>query len=307
MTRVALEIRFIIWNPRSWALALLLTGVAALSARANVTLPALFSDHMVVQRATSIPVWGWADAGEQVSVNIAGLIPYAIRGAIWYQGESNAGRGQLYELQLTTMITDWRTGWGQGDFPFAWVQLPNFHAPQTRPVENDGWPLVREGMRKALRLPNTGMAITIDVGEVENIHPRNKQAVGQRLAMWALAKVYGQADAASGPLPAGHEVNGGSITVSFKETDGGLVAKGGDLTGFAIAGADQKWVAASAKIEREKVVVSSPDVAAPVAVRYAWAPNPNGNLYNGAGIPATPFRTDDWPAEPTPPAPQNAH
>jgi sialate O-acetylesterase len=139
------------------------------------------------------------------------------------------------------------------------------------------------------------MAITIDVGEANDIHPKDKQDVGQRLAMWALAKVYGKSVAASGPLPAGHKVNGNEVVLSFKCTDGGLVAKGDKLKGFAIAGADQKWVKAEAKIAGDQVIVSSPDVKEPVAVRYDWASNPDGNLYNGAGLPASPLRTDNWP------------
>ena len=225
------------------------------------------------------------------------LIPYAIRGAIWYQGESNAGKGnaELYRLQLELLTQDWRTRWAQGDFPFAWVQLPNFRKAQTAPVEDSGWPTVREAMLQALQLPNTGMAITIDVGEANNIHPKNKQAVGQRLAAWALAKVYEQKEVvASGPLPAGSEFKGNEIILAFKHTDGGLVAKGGDLKGFALAGADKKWIAAKARIDGDKVIVSHPDVKTPVAARYAWAENPDCNLYNGAGLPASPFRTDDW-------------
>ena len=226
---------------------------------------------------------------------IAPLIPFAIRGAIWYQGESNAGNeANLYGLQLETLVRDWRTRWGEEDFPFAWVQLPNFQKPQIAPVENGGWPLVREGMLNDLKLPNTGMAITIDIGEANNIHPHDKQDVGKRLAMWALAKVYGEKGASSGPSPAGHEVQGSTMILSFKNADEGLVAKGGDLKGFAIAAADKKWHKAEAKIDGEHVVVSSPEVKEPVAVRYAWASNPDCNLYNGAGLPASPFRTDDW-------------
>ncbi len=225
------------------------------------------------------------------------LIPYAIRGAIWYQGESNAGKGNadLYRLQLELLTADWRSRWAQGDFPFAWVQLPNFRKPQTEPVEDSGWSTVREAMLQALKIPNTGMAIAIDVGEANDIHPKNKQAVGQRLANWALAKVYEQKDvAASGPLPAGSEIEGNEINLSFQHTHGGLVAKGGELKGFAIAGADKKWLAAKARIAGDKVILSHPDVKTPVAARYAWAENPACNLFNGAGLPASPFRTDDW-------------
>ncbi len=225
---------------------------------------------------------------------IAPWIPYAIRGAIWYQGESNAGNlAGLYGLQLETLVKDWRKRWGEGDFPFAWVQLPNFRKVQTQPVEaNSNWALVREGMLKALKLPDTGMAITIDVGEANNIHPKDKQDVGKRLALWALAKVYGKKVPASGPLPAGHQVAGNQVTITFKDADGGLVAKGGKLKGFAIAGPDHQWHWADAKIEGDRVVVSSLEVKNPVAVRYDWADNPIGNLYNGAGLPASPFRTD---------------
>jgi sialate O-acetylesterase len=225
---------------------------------------------------------------------IAPLIPYAIRGAIWYQGESNAGNGGIYGLQLATLIKDWRTRWGQGDLPFAWVQLPNYHALQTKPVESTGWVLVREGMLKTLSLPHTGMAITVDVGEADNIHPKNKQDVGKRLALWALASVYGQKVAASGPLPAGHKIDGSRVIITFKHTEGGLEPKDEKVKGFAIAGADKKWAKADAKIMGDQVVVSHPDVKQPVAVRYAWADNPDCNLRNGAGIPASPFRTDNW-------------
>jgi hypothetical protein len=219
---------------------------------------------------------------------IAPLIPYAIRGAIWYQGESNAGSedsGRLYALELPLLIRDWRGRWKE-DFPFAWVQLPNYESPAK------GWPLVREAMLKALAVPNTGMAVAIDIGEARNIHPKNKQEVGRRLALWARAKVYGEKTPCSGPLPAGHKVSGSTVELTFRHADGGLVAKGGELRGFTIAGADGKWRPAEARIEGDKVLVSSPEVKEPVAVRYDWANNPDGNLYNGAGLPASPFRTD---------------
>jgi sialate O-acetylesterase len=138
------------------------------------------------------------------------------------------------------------------------------------------------------------MAITIDIGEPDNIHPKNKQEVGRRLSIWALGTVYGKSGATSGPLPAGNEIKGKTVVVTFQHTDGGLVAKGGELRGFQIAGAEKKWVPASAKISGSNVIVSSPEVLQPAAVRYAWANNPDCNLYNGADIPATPFRTDDW-------------
>jgi sialate O-acetylesterase len=233
--------------------------------------------------------------GNLFNGKIAPWIPYAMRGAIWYQGESNAGAGQLYQLQLTALVKDWRARWGY-DFPFGWVQLPDFHQPQTAPVEDSGWVRVREGMLKTLALPSTGMAVTIGCGEASNIHPKNKQEVGRRLSLWALASVYGKKGLpASSPLPSGHQVRGSEVVVTFTHADGGLVARGGELKGFAIAGSDKQWYKATAKIDGAQVVVSCPEVKQPVAVRYAWADNPEFNLFSGAGLPATPFRTDDWP------------
>jgi sialate O-acetylesterase len=222
---------------------------------------------------------------------IAPLIPYALRGVLWYQGEANThpGKGALYQNQLPLLVTDWRKRWND-ELPFAWVQLPNYNRP------GEGWSLVREAMLKTLRLPKTGMAITVDIGEANNIHPKNKQEVGRRLSLWALGTVYDRkVPAVSGPLPAGHEIKGNKIIVAFKHTEGGLVAKDGILTGFLIAGEDRQWKTAQATMEEDKVMVSSPEVAKPVAVRYAWASVAICNLFNGAGLPASPFRTDDWP------------
>ena len=227
---------------------------------------------------------------------IAPLVPYAIRGAIWYQGESNAG-SPIYGIQLAALIANWRDDWKQGDFPFLFVQLPNFMARQTQPSESvGGWPLEREQFLKLLEtVKNTGMAVTIDVGEADNIHPRDKQDVGKRLAQWALAKTYGKDVAASGPLYKSNRREAGKIVVEFNYAGGGLASRdGGKLTGFAIAGADKKFVRADAQIVGGTVVVSSPAVPSPVAVRYAWANNPPCNLVNKAGLPASPFRTDDW-------------
>lgn len=235
--------------------------------------------------------------GNDFNGMIAPIIPYAIRGAIWYQGENNAESEypQLYAAQLPLLIQDWRQRWHQGDFPFAWVQLPNFQ-PRTdgSPLSSNKWSVVREAMLHTLSVTNTGMAVAIDVGESNHIHPKNKQAVGHRLALWALAKVYGEKIPFSGPLPAGQKINGDKITLSFTHTDEGLVARGGELKGFVIAGAEHHWVPATAQIHGDEVIVFNPEVKAPVAVRYAWADNPDCNLYNGAGLPASPFRTDDW-------------
>jgi sialate O-acetylesterase len=229
--------------------------------------------------------------GSLFNGKIAPLIPYALHGVLWYQGEANThpGKSRYYRHQLPLLVQDWRKRWDT-ELPFAWVQLPNFER------SGDGWMAVREAMLQTLRLPRTGMAIAIDIGEAKDIHPKNKQEVGHRLALWALGEVYGKkVPATSGPLSAGHEVRGAEIVLSFKYVDGGLQAKGGPLRGFAIAGEDRQWKPAMARIEGDKIVVSSPMVKQPVAVRYAWEPAPQCNLYNDAGLPASPFRTDDWP------------
>ncbi len=223
------------------------------------------------------------------------LIGYTIKGAVWYQGENSSSRGfsHLYGDQLSTLIKDWRARWGQGEFPFAWVQLPNYRAAQTEPSQTDGWVLVQEGMLKTLALPRTGMAVTIDVGDARDIHPKDKQSVGHRLGQWALADVYGMQMLSMGPIYSGSKINGNEVVIQFDFAEG-LNANGGEVKGFAIAGEDKKFVAATARIEDGKVIVSSKDVSKPVSVRYAWAANPVISLYNAAKIPASPFRTDDW-------------
>jgi sialate O-acetylesterase len=223
---------------------------------------------------------------------IAPLIPFAIRGALWYQGESNAttaASGLLYGRQLPLMIEDWRKRWGY-DFPFAWVQLPELIRG-----DSQGWCLVREAMRQSLKVPHTGMAIALGLGDLHNIHPTRKQEVAQRLVAWAMSEVYGQKTPWAGPLYLSHKIAGDKVTITFSHTDRGLVAKDGELKGFQIAGEDRQWKPATAKIEGENVVVSSSEVKSPIAVRYAWKDNPEFNLDNGAGLPASPFRTDDWP------------
>lgn len=225
---------------------------------------------------------------------IAPLIPHGIRGAIWYQGEANAGRAYQYRKLFPTMIKNWRNDWGQGDFPFLFVQLANFMSVSPEPTESE-WAELREAQLMTLSLPRTGMAVIIDIGEADDIHPKNKQDVGSRLALWALAKIYGKDMVYSGPIYKSMDIDGNKVALHFKHTGGGLEAKGGPLKGFAIAGADRKFVWADAKIEGDTVVVSSEEVAEPVAVRYAWANNPVCNLYNAEGLPASPFRTDIWP------------
>lgn len=222
------------------------------------------------------------------------LIPFAIRGAIWYQGESNASRAYQYRTIFPMMIEDWRKEWGQGDFPFYFVQLANFQATHDEPRDND-WAELREAQTMALSLPNTGMAVIIDIGEAEDIHPKNKQDVGKRLALNALARIHGKEVPCSGPMFKSMEIKDGKAALSFDHVERGLEAKGGDLKGFAIAGEDKEFVWAEAEIHGDKVVVSSDRVDTPVAVRYAWDANPVCNLFNKDGLPASPFRTDDWP------------
>jgi len=234
----------------------------------------------------------YAGIGELFNGKIAPLTPFAIRGAIWYQGEANANSqkgARYYQYQLPLLIQDWRNRWGY-DFPFAWVQLPNYGS------RSNGWCLVREGMLKSLKVPRTGMAITVDIGDAGNLHPKNKQEVGRRLSLWALGEVYHQPVAAtSGPVPDGHRIRGGKFMVKFKHTEGGLLSgDGGKLRGFELAGADRMWKPAQALIEGGRVTVSCTEIPAPTALRYAWRDNPNCNLFNGAGLPASPFRTDDW-------------
>ena len=223
------------------------------------------------------------------------VIPYGIKGAIWYQGEANGGEAPIYQALFPALIKDWRSHWNQGDFPFLFVQLANFQAVQKEPVEG-GWGPIREAQFMTLSTPNTGMASAIDLADSEkpeDIHPHNKREVGRRLSLIALARVYSQKISSySGPLYSGVKIDGKQARLSFTHTDGGLMAKGDKLQGFAIAGKDGKFEWADAKIEGNTVVVSNQAVAEPVAVRYSWAMNPIGNLYNKEGLPASPFRTD---------------
>jgi sialate O-acetylesterase len=203
------------------------------------------------------------DVGGLFNGKIAPLIPYAIRGILWYQGEANSvpSKAPFYESQLRLLVRDWRHRWGEENLPFAWVQLPNFKA------QGREWVLVREAMLKTLALPNTGMAVTIDIGDPNNIHPANKQDVGKRLALWALATVYNRAVAASGPLAVATKRTGDAMTVTFVHDHGGLIARNGALRGFELKGPDGRWVQAEAKIVGATVVVSHPGVPPPVAVR----------------------------------------
>jgi sialate O-acetylesterase len=228
---------------------------------------------------------------------IAPLLPYAIRGAIWYQGESNAGNAKLYQTLFPAMIRNWREDWGEGDFPFGFVQLANFKSNKkenlSEPVESN-WAELREAQTMTLSAPKTGMAVIIDIGDSVDIHPKNKQDVGKRLALWAEHDVYGKDLIYSGPIFEALKIENGRAIVSFKHVGGGLVAKGEKLSGFSVAGEDRKFVWAEARIDGKTVVVSSEHVSHPVAVRYAWADDPVCNLYNREDLPASPFRTDSW-------------
>lgn len=227
-------------------------------------------------------------------------VPYGIRGAIWYQGERNAHTvedAMLYRELLENLVVQWRKDFG-AELPFYAVQLVNYRKPQVNPVEDTGWAFIRESFLKFHQeVPNVGIAVGIDVGEEKDIHPKNKQAIGYRLAQQALAKTYGKEVVAGGPIYTSMKKEGEKIILSFDDLGSGLMEKGGALKTFAIAGSDATFVAATAVIEGNTVVVSSDKVAEPAAVRYAWADNPVGcNLYNKEGLPASPFRTDDWPA-----------
>ena len=222
------------------------------------------------------------------------VIPFAMRGVIWYQGEANAGRAQQYRRLFPALINEWRSLWKQGDFPFYYVQLPNL-SRQPEPSKS-GWAELRESQLMTLSVPNTGMAVTIDVGDPKDLHPTNKRPVGERLARLALADTYGHALESTGPLYNKAEFLGASVRIAFSHTGKGLMAgKNGTVTGFTIAGADKKFVPASAVIDGNSVIVSSPQIKVPVSVRYAWADNPECDLKNSEGLPASPFRTDDWP------------
>lgn len=226
------------------------------------------------------------------------LIPYAIRGAIWYQGESNAGRAWQYRTAFPLMITDWRRQWNGGDFPFYFVQLASFDAGgSTNKASGYQWAELREAQTLTLSLPNTGMAVTSDVGEVGDIHPRNKQDVGLRLALAALSGTYNKPVVGSGPMFQSMKIEGNKVILTFSNVGSGLMAKDkyGYLKGFELAGADQNYAFAKASIEGDKVVVYSDSISAPVAVRFGWFDDlSDNNLFNKEGLPAVPFRTDNW-------------
>lgn len=230
------------------------------------------------------------------------LKPFAIKGVVWYQGEANAGRAWQYRLLFPIAVESWRQDWEQGDFPVYFVQLANFMAPRPQPG-NSSWAELREAQSQAARqLRNVGCAVAIDVGEAADVHPKDKKPVGERLALLALARTYGVDVVCDGPEFRSMKIDGNRVVLTFDVGDGGELKIGAnaqcdaaELRGFAVAGADRKFYWAKAEIDGETVVVSAPEVERPVAVRYAWADNPICNLTNGAGLPASPFRSDVWP------------
>jgi sialate O-acetylesterase len=227
---------------------------------------------------------------------VAPLIPYAFKGVIWYQGEGNSKKAKEYQTLFPALIKDWRKKWGRGNFPFLYVQLANFKALSPQPQQSD-WAELREAQTMTLTLPKTGMATTIDIGETNDIHPLNKKDVGYRLSLAAQKVAYGDKQVVySGPLYKSMKIKDNKITLRFSNLGSGLMIKVGvELKQFAIAGADKKFVWANAKIEGDKIVVWNDQIVSPLAVRYAWADNPEGcNLYNKEGLPASPFRTDSW-------------
>lgn len=241
---------------------------------------------------------------------IAPLVPFALRGAVWYQGESNAGSpadAAQYVAKNRAMLADWRRWFGDPELPFYFVQLASFMPPSDNPAGGDAWAYLREAQRHVLATPHTGMAVAIDVGEANDIHPKNKVDVGERLARWALANEYRRKVEPSGPLFREARAQGRELRIFFDHVGRGLMAgkkhgrdaaeedPAGKLQRFAVAGKDRKWYWAAARINGDTVVVSHPDVPEPVAVRYAFSTNPAGaNLYNRDGLPASPFRSDDW-------------
>ena len=255
-----------------------------------------------------VPTSSW---GGMYNAMIAPIVHFPIKGALWYQGEANGGEGESYYNKMRALISGWRKEWGLGDFPFYYVQLASFQAVSTDPTGGNGWAKLREAQTKSLAAPNSGMAVitdTVPLDQANDIHPKNKYDVGMRLARWALGRDYGEKQLeVSGPLFKEIKIEGGKARLTFDHTGAGLMVgmkegrnpavenQAGKLKQFAIAGADKKWFWADAVIENNTVVVSSPDVKQPVAVRYAFQMNPDGaNLYNRDGLPASPFRTDVW-------------
>lgn len=263
---------------------------------ANPNLAGMLTRIPAEEGGKPVKAWDAWTPSSLYNAMIHPLIPFAIKGAIWYQGESNSDRAYQYRTLMPTMIANWRKDWGQGTFPFILVQLANFMARDTEPVDSN-WAELREAQTMTLALPKTGMATIIDIGEAGNIHPKDKQDVGKRLALCAMNVAYGDRSVEGfSPMFKAMTKNGSQITLTFTHLGGGLTL--GDnrpATGFSIAGADRKFHWANAVISGNKIVVSSPEVPDPLAVRYGWSNNPDVNVYSKDGLPLTPFRTDDFP------------
>ncbi|MEI8310912.1 MAG: sialate O-acetylesterase, partial [Verrucomicrobiota bacterium] len=288
-------------------------------AKAEFALPALPpAETAALPKPPAKPPTSQRFPGTLFNAMIHPIIPYAIHGVIWYQGEANANRGYQYRTAFPLLITDWRKRWSRGDFPFLFCQLASYSNKPAVPGES-AWAELREAQSLALKLPQTGQAVLIDIGEALDIHPRNKKDAGDRLARIALDRSHGKSIPFSGPVFDAMKIENGRVRLTFTHAEGGLAAKplpptydlkssasqtaplvrnspGAELEGFAICGEDRKWVWADAKIEGKSVVVWSDKVPQPAAVRYAWANNPTCNLVNSSGLPASPFRTDDFPA-----------
>lgn len=225
---------------------------------------------------------------------IAPLTPFGIKGVIWYQGENNAAKSKQYRTLFPLLINDWRSKFNNPKLPFIYVQLANYQPKKPEPVLVDNWALLREAQTMTLSLPNTAMAVAIDIGDAKTIHPTNKQDVGKRLYIAANHVAYKEKNVYAGPQFKSMKIKGNQVKISFTNLGSGLKNRGDSVLGFALAGADKKFYWATATIENDKVVVVCDKVATPVAVRYAWATNPDATLYNVEGLPAVPFRTDDW-------------
>ena len=235
------------------------------------------------------------ELGDLYNAMIHPLIPFGIRGVIWYQGESNADRAWHYRTLFPAMIKNWRDEWKQGDFPFLFVQLAPFQKIKTEPTDSN-WAELRDAqLHTMLTVPNTAMAVITDVGDEKDVHPKRKEPVGERLALAAGHLAYGDKREYSGPTFSELTIQGAEATVHFQHVGGGLLCKGQKLTGFTIAGSDQKFHNAEAAIVGDTVVVGNPEVPEPVAVRFGWADYPVVNLWNKDGLPASPFRSDDFP------------
>ncbi|HEX4850134.1 MAG TPA: sialate O-acetylesterase, partial [Puia sp.] len=225
------------------------------------------------------------------------LIPYAIRGVIWYQGEANAGRAYQYRHAFPLMIKDWREHWGEGDFPFYFVQLASYNEHGGDSRNGSSWAELREAQTSTLALPNTGMAVTVDIGQSNDVHPKNKQDVGKRLAAIALNNLYGQTMEFSGPVYQSMKVEGNQVILTFTHVGSGFMTKDkyGYVKGFELAGKDQRFYYAKAAIHGNQIVLQCDSVQNPIEARYAWADDAGEvNLYNNEGFPAVPFRTDQW-------------